>query len=141
MLEAIRKERPDIVIHLGAHDRDCYRVRLDFPEVAVFAVQGNCDLGSAAPLEDIVSLGPVKAYITHGHMYNVKWGDYSSLAYAAMEQGAKIAMFGHTHEPYNCDIGSIKVLNPGTAGRGRLTTYAMVEVLDNGGIITEIKDL
>ena len=58
-----------------------------------------------------------------------------------MEQGAKIAMFGHTHEADYEEIGGVKVINPGTAGAGRRLTWALVEVFDNGGIACEIRDI
>ena len=141
MLDAIRCSRPDVVIHLGDYERDVEKVRTEFPEIAVYNVCGNCDMYPSAPNVDIVPLGPVKAFITHGHLYNVEWGDLSSLAYAAREQGAQIAMFGHTHRAVNDEFCSVKLLNPGTAGRGRELTWAMVEVYPNGGITTEIREL
>ena len=59
-------------------------------------MRGNCDISSDAPDTDIVPLGPVKAFICHGHTYGVEYGRLDSLVYAAQEAGAKIAMFGHT---------------------------------------------
>ena len=46
-----------------------------------------------------------------------------------------------TDEALNEDFGSVKLLNPGTAGKGRELTYAVVEVFDNGGIAAEIRKL
>ena len=63
------------------------------------------------------------------------------LVYAAQEAGAKIAMFGHTHEAYYGEAGGVQLLNPGTAGKGRTLTWAVVTVFDNGAIVCEIKDL
>ena len=141
MKEAVFRIRPDIIIHLGDHDRDAEILREEFPEISLYVVQGNCDIASDAPEWDIVPMGPVKAYITHGHMFDVKWGHLDSLVYAAMEQEAKIAMYGHTHEAEVEEIGGVKLVNPGTAGRGRNQTFAIVEVFENGGISCEIKDL
>ena len=140
MLEAVRRYRPDVIIHLGDHERDAEQLRRDFPEIPLYVVCGNCDIGSRGLLADVVPLGPVKAYITHGHLYNVSWST-DSLVYAAMEAGCNIAMFGHTHVPENTEFGSVKVVNPGTAGKGRNLTYAVVEIFDNGGIACEIRDL
>ena len=83
----------------------------------------------------------MKAFITHGHLYNVKYGMLDSLVYAAQEQGAKIAMFGHTHEADYEEMGGVKLINPGTAGAGRRFTYALVEVYPNGGVTCEIREL
>lgn len=141
MLEAVRRCRPDVMIHLGDHERDAERLREEFPEIPLYCVCGNCDIGGRAPDTDIVPLGPVKAFITHGHLFNVKYGRLDSLVYAAMEQGARIAMFGHTHEADYEEIGGVKVINPGTAGAGRRLTWALVEVFDNGGIACEIRDI
>lgn len=141
MAEAVRRCRPDVIIHLGDHDGDTDILRLEFPEIPLYSVRGNCDMCSSAPDTDVVPLGPVKAFITHGHLYNVHYGRLDSLVYAAQEQGAKIAMFGHTHEALYEEIGGVQVLNPGTAGKGRNLTWATVEVFDNGGIICEIQPL
>ncbi len=141
MLEAIRRYRPDVVIHLGDYERDADVIRREFPDIALYNVCGNCDMVPSSPAEDTVQLGPVKAFITHGHLYDVNWGDYSRLGYAALERGASIAMFGHTHMPLNDDFGSVKLLNPGSAGRGREPTWAKVEVYENGAVSASIAPL
>ena len=140
MLEAVRRCQPDCVIHLGDHDRDTESLRREFPEIPLYSVRGNCDFGADAPLSDVVQLGPVKAFITHGHAYNVHYG-VTNLVYAAQEAGAQLAMYGHTHVPDYQECGGVQVLNPGTAGKGRKLTWALVTVFDNGGIICEIRDL
>lgn len=141
MVEAVRRSRPDVIIHLGDHDRDTDILRREFPEIPLYNVCGNCDFYPSAPQTDLVPLGPVKAFITHGHLYNVDYDRLDSLVYAAQEQGAKLAMYGHTHRALYEEIGGVKVLNPGTAGKGRKLTWALVEVFDNGGIACEIRDL
>lgn len=140
-LEVIRMWKPDIVIHLGDHSRDADEMCDEFPDIPVYSVRGNCDLASDAPDTDIVPLGPVKAFITHGHLYSVDYGTVDSLVYAAQEAGAAIAMFGHTHRAEYTEVGGVQVLNPGTAGKGRELTWASVEVFDNGGVICQIKDM
>ena len=140
MVKAVRQTKPDAIIHLGDHQRDTLCLQEEFPEIPLYCVRGNCDISSDAPDKAVVQLGPVKAFLTHGHLYNVTWST-DSLVYAAMEAGCNIAMFGHTHVPENTEFGSVKVLNPGTAGKGRNLTYAVVEIFDNGGIAVEIKDL
>lgn len=141
MTEAVRRVRPDVIIHLGDYERDGQTLRAEFPGTPFYAVRGNCDIGGRAPDRDIVPLGPVKAFITHGHLYNVKWGRFDSLVYAAQEQGAKIAMFGHTHEADYEELGGVKLINPGTAGSGTRRTWALIEVYENGGITCEIREL
>ena len=141
MLEAVRRCQPDLVIHLGDHDEDAEEVRLEFPELPVYTVCGNCDYVTDAPETDLVPLGPVKAFITHGHLYNVKYLGPQRLAYAALEQGAQIAMFGHTHCAMQEWMGEVLVLNPGTAGKGRDLSWALVEVTDKGEIFCSLNEL
>ena len=140
MVEAVRRVRPDVLIHLGDYERDTEILRREFPELPLYSVCGNCDMAAMSPLTDTVPLGPVKALICHGHSYAVEYG-IDRLVYAAQEQGAKIALFGHTHSAYNGEVGGVKVVNSGTAGRGRELTYAFIEVFDNGGIASEIREL
>lgn len=140
-IEAIRRYRPDVIIHLGDYERDAQELREEFPELPLYSVCGNCDIYPSAPETELVPLGAVKAFITHGHLYNVHYGRLDSLVYAAQEQGAKLALFGHTHEALYEELGGVQVLNPGTAGKGRELTWAAVQVFDNGGIICEIKPL
>lgn len=139
MVQAVRRARPDLLIHLGDYERDAGVLRREFPELPLFAVCGNCDVVPLAPAVDLVPLGPVKAMITHGHLYNVKYG-LDSLVYAAQEKEAKLALFGHTHQALYEEIGGVKLLNPG-AGCGPHASWALVEVFDNGGIACEIKPL
>ena len=133
MLEALRRCRPDLIIHLGDHDRDTLCLEEEFPDIPLYRVCGNCDFAPIAPLADIVPLGPVKALICHGHSYGVDWG-LDRLAYAAEERGCQLALFGHTHHAEQQQLGGVQLVNPGTAGKGRRLTWALIEVLDNGGI-------
>ncbi|MDO4972855.1 MAG: YfcE family phosphodiesterase [Eubacteriales bacterium] len=140
MLEAVRTLRPDVLIHLGDHDRDAEALRRTFPELPLHVVRGNCDILGNTPERLVVELGPVKAFCTHGHLYSVDWS-FDYLVYAAQEAGAKLALCGHTHEAANLEIGGVQVLNPGTAGKGRTLSCGLVTVFDNGGIACEIRPL
>lgn len=140
-IEAVRRCRPDLIIHLGDYVRDADTIRQEFPDIPLYCVRGNCDIAADAPDSDIVPMGPVKVFITHGHNYNVKYGGCTNLVYAAMEAGAKVAVYGHTHEAEYDELGGVIVLNPGTAGKGRRLTWAVLQVSDNGGITVDIKNL
>ena len=140
MVRTVRSYRPDIVLHLGDHARDTDILRREFPDIPVFSVCGNCDFGDSAPETLVVPLGPVRLFLAHGHQYNVRWTlDY--LVYAAQEAGAKGALFGHTHEAANVEIGGVQVVNPGTAGKGLTLSWASLTVFDNGGVACEIHEL
>ena len=141
MLDAVSRCRPDAVFHLGDHDRDTVALLKRFPEIPLYNVAGNCDFSSLAPNVLTVSLGPVKAFLTHGHLYHVDYGRVDSLVYAAQEAVCQLALFGHTHIPYHEDVGGVKVVNPGTAGKGRSLTWALLTICENGGIAVAMKDL
>jgi len=141
MLAAALECRPDVLIHLGDHDRDAQVLRRALPDTPLYAVCGNCDLMPLAPERLVVPFGPVKAFLTHGHLYNVSPWHMDSLVYAAQEQGARIAMFGHTHTPANDTLGGVTLINPGTAGKGRTLTWAHVTIFDNGAVSCEIRTL
>lgn len=141
MLRALREERPDMIIHLGDGARDVEAVRREFPDIPLRQVCGNCDVSRDLPLDDILELGEVRTLITHGHGHSVDWGRLDSLAYAAQERKCTLAMFGHTHSPENTAVGGVRLINPGTAGRGHRLTYALVEVYENGGVTAEIREI
>jgi putative phosphoesterase len=140
-LEAVRRTQPDVIIHLGDHDRDAISISQEFPEIPMYYVCGNCDIAPLAPVRSTVQLGPVKAFITHGHLYNVDFNNVDSLVYAARENEASLVLFGHTHRVLYDTVGGVTVINPGTAGKGRRLTYALLDIMDNGGIGCTIKDL
>ena len=140
MAEAVRRSRPDLIIHLGDYERDAFALREEFPHIPFYNVCGNCDMAQRSPIWNTVQIGPVKAYICHGHMHNVKY-QLHSLYYAALENSASLALFGHTHIPCNEEIGGVKLINPGSAGKGRKPTWALLEVFDNGGVYCNILEL
>lgn len=140
MVDAVQRSRPDAVIHLGDHDRDTDVLLKRFPEIPLYHVAGNCDFAALAPNVLTVPLGPVRAFLTHGHLYHVDYGNVDSLVYAAQEAKCQLALFGHTHIPFHEDIGGVKVVNPGTAGKGRHLTWALLTIFENGGIGVEFRD-
>ena len=141
MLRTARQAQADVLIHLGDHDRDALPLREAFPDTPLFSVCGNCDMLPLAPETLVVQLGPVKAFLTHGHLYSVSRWYTDSLVYAAQEQEAQIAMFGHTHTAVYETVGGVTLVNPGTAGKGRDLTWALVTVFDNGAVSCEIRRL
>ncbi len=142
MLAAAEREKPDVLIHLGDHDRDALLLRSLLPETPLYSVCGNCDMFMPlAPEKLVVQLGPVKAFLTHGHLYNVSSRQADSLVYAAQEEGCSVAMFGHTHRAVNGQLGGVTLINPGTAGKGADLSWALVGVFENGAVSCEIRSL
>lgn len=124
----------DLLLHAGDHFDDAIFLSnlLAFP---VIGVRGNCDF--AGPWEELVDAGGVKILLIHGHQYGVK-RSLQSLAYRAQEAGAKVVVFGHTHEPEIEWVNDILLFNPGSTIRPRgackYPTYGILTVKE--GVIT-----
>ena len=123
------------LIHLGDMVEDARELaRLTGAHLDLVA--GNCDfLSREARLVTLEAEG-VRMMLCHGDAYGVKYG-YDRLSYAASELGAKIALFGHTHEAFCGFVGEVLLLNPGALKKGR---YAILE-LDNGSFRPFLKTL
>ena len=77
-------------------------------------------------------------FAVHGHRYHVKNG-LLSLRYAALEQGAHIALFGHTHCPY-CEFrDGLWLLNPGACGGSNPTCGVIT--MENHKIFCQTKEV
>ena len=125
------------VIFLGDGLRDVENTAADYPDRTFYCVPGNCDFGADAPKVRLEILGGRRFFFTHGHLHGVKYGMYT-FELAAREQKADIALFGHTHEPYQEYADGVYYLNPGSLGYGG--TYGYVDVV-SGGIVTNIVPL
>ncbi|MBQ8109648.1 MAG: metallophosphoesterase [Clostridia bacterium] len=134
-LERCKREKYDAVFHLGDYHSDARWLerRLEMP---VIAVAGNCDMFSQQPRMALWSCGRHRLLAVHGHLQDVKYG-YDRLSYFAEEQGANIALFGHTHRPCVEMSGSVLLINPGALMDG---CYAEL-VLDGDRAVPYLKSL
>ena len=88
--------RPDGVLFLGDGLRDAERLEQDIPW---YMVSGNCDwFGGERPDEIVMAMEGHTLLLTHGHRYSVKSG-LGALLYHAVEVGADVVTYGHTHVP------------------------------------------
>ena len=134
MARLTEKHRPDRVLHLGDHFSDMAKLRLRFPEIPMEGVRGNCDRpGSPERLQ--LTLEGVRVLMVHGHGQGVK-EDLERLYLTALEAGAALALFGHTHRPLRTRKGAVTLLNPGSVGRGYPPSYALLR-LENGAFEAE----
>ena len=120
-------ENPDLILHLGDHDSDAMDLARERPDLDICYVCGNCDspFGGAAKTF-CRTCGGVKIFAAHGHTYGVK-NSLLRFSYAAREQGAQVALFGHTHCPF-CEMrDGLWLMNPG-ACKGWNPTYGLVEI-------------
>ncbi|MBO5560069.1 MAG: metallophosphoesterase [Firmicutes bacterium] len=124
----------DAVIHLGDNTDDVDFIRRNY-RLPVYTVAGNCDYGSTAPPENIVTFEDKKVFFTHGHAYNVKY-NADMVKERAESFGADICLFGHTHMPCVKIERGIIVMNPGSLTEprgGSKPSYGIIKI-ENGKI-------
>jgi len=138
MLKAVALEYPEVILHLGDHDRDCSTIEWEYPDIPLHSVRGNCDRTSCGRDIDEFTLCGRQFFMTHGHQYGVKTG-ISSIISSSASRGADVLLFGHTHVPHNSSLAGMIIVNPGSIGIGG-KTYAIL-MLKNGVITCEIKSL
>ena len=131
MIAAIELEKPDMCFFLGDGERDIARVMDRYPDMPVYAVRGNCDFRTDLGSSLVCEVEGVTILATHGHMSNVKREEnLDTLASQALEAGADVALFGHTHcQNLSWNYG-VMLLNPGSAGRGYYPGYAVLTAED-----------
>ena len=100
-----------------------------YPDMPIYAVRGNCDFNTNLNNILLLRIDGVTIYMTHGHLSYVKYEyRFETLASQALDAGADIAVFGHTHEQHLSEFNGITLLNPGSAGRGYYPSYAVLYI-------------
>lgn len=122
MCRAIAREQPRMMLHLGDGWRDVDEARRRFPDLPIEQVPGNCDFRAGESAVRVILIAGKKIMLCHGHTLGVKY-DLNRLLYAALEKEADAVLFGHTHKPYVDIVRGVVMLNPGTVGNGRRSTY------------------
>ena len=92
-------------------------------------VRGNNDFTSSLSSFTVFELNGHRFFICHGHRHGVNSGA-SRLIGAARENSANVALFGHTHVPFNKTVNGITLINPGSVGQARSRlgeTFALCE--------------
>ena len=135
MADAIAFEQPDLCFFLGDGERDLGEIEEMFPKLKIYAVRGNCDFRTMLSSSLCCELGGVTIYATHGHLSAVKYEyDLETLTSQALEVGAEVALFGHTHRQHLSYNRGVMLLNPGTAHYG---DYAVLTI-ENGRCSAEL---
>ena len=120
----------EYLIHLGDHIWDLDNIEF---KGKTFSVKGNTDRFAKGDVEKVFTVEGYNVWLTHGHLYNVKYG-LNKLFYSALEKNVDIVFFGHTHVPLNIDYEDILFFNPGslTYPRGNNRgTYGIIELDEN----------
>lgn len=132
----------DKILHLGDFTKDAKKIS-NLTSKEVLVVKGNCDmLDKKNPLELCIEFEGCKILMVHGHEYNVKLG-LTKLYYRAMEQGADLVLYGHSHILAIDKIDDILFLNPGSVTLPRSNngkTYIYLD-LEGGNINYQVKYL
>lgn len=126
-----------LVVHLGDGAADFTAIR-EFCTIRSLQIAGNCDFSSPFPEEAEFRFGGQVFFATHGHRYGVKH-DLYRFSCAARSRGARVALFGHTHQALTMYDDGLYLINPGSLGHGG--TYATVDIDSAGGIVANIVKL
>lgn len=132
MQEAIDREHPDHVIHLGDHTRDAEELQRLYPMLPVLSVRGNCDHDMSCRELAVTEIGGFRFFAAHGHRYGVKQG-LLAFELAAREASADVALFGHTHHGVCEEYNGLWLMNPGSCGSSARPSYGIVEI-KNGSL-------
>ncbi len=118
----------DLLIHLGdiGRDKDYIAALCDCP---MEVVAGNNDFMSSDAREILLPLGKHLALLTHGNQYAVHGGPFIIKRHA-MERGADIVMYGHTHVPLVDLSDDVWVLNPGSLSLPRNSSRPSFIIMD-----------
>lgn len=131
----LSQTKAEVVIHLGDGEGDADLAARSFPEKMFLQVRGNCDWGSQLPPAGEFEAAGAKIFYTHGHLYGVKSGDYRIIS-EARERGAKILLFGHTHQAREDYEDGLYIMNPGRLS-GWEPSYGTIDITPQG-IVTNI---
>lgn len=123
------------VIFMGDGIEDFSCLIKDFPEPEYIAVSGNCDFCSDGELQRIVNIEGFKFLISHGHRHGVKTS-LAGLKKAALDVGANVCLFGHTHMQLVKSEHGILFMNPGSITKPRVgePSFGVINIKD--GVIT-----
>lgn len=124
-----QKAGTDLFLHLGDGEREVEDLLSLMPGLPLRFVRGNCDLASFAPETSLVQAEKARIFMTHGHLYQVKFS-LKGLAEEARALHASVALFGHTHCPYYHFEDGLHILNPGSLSipRGSERGFGVIEV-------------
>ncbi|WP_040212396.1 metallophosphoesterase [Clostridium polynesiense] len=134
-------EKAEVLIHLGDNVEDALYLKRNF-KGEVYYVKGNCDPYNSAPAESIIELQGIKIFAAHGDRYGVKMGTIM-LKMQALEAGAQVALYGHTHIASMEEEEGIWIINPGSAALPRMgkKSIAFLDVQKDKKVIPYIYTL
>ncbi len=118
----------DMIIHLGDGERDLGRLDELVAGRKVVQVCGNCDIYSQLPVNELVDAAGVRIFCSHGHAEFVKHGTQAFIE-KARSTGARIALYGHTHQAVTKYDDGLHIMNPGSIRAGE---YGIIDITPSG---------
>ena len=79
MIRAVKREEPDMILHLGDCVVDADALRREFPHTTMVNVPGNCDF-SRGDTERLIDIDGYKVLMCHGHTYKLFYDKHNGLA-------------------------------------------------------------
>ena len=126
MYQAIERQQPQQIIHLGDLMEDAEEVAHAYPMLPFCMVPGNCDGWTMEPLKKQITLAGVPILLSHGHLWGVKQSYHAAYA-DARACGARILLFGHTHRALCEQLeDGLWVMNPGMSR----SSYGLIDLED-----------
>ncbi|KAJ6659179.1 hypothetical protein lerEdw1_019482 [Lerista edwardsae] len=100
----------------------------------VHVVRGDFDEGYSYPEQKVVTVGPFRIGLIHGHQV-VPWGDMGSLAILRRQLNVDILISGHTHRFEALEHENKFYINPGSAtgaynalGRNIVPSFVLMDI-------------
>lgn len=124
----------EVIVHCGDGDEQVQFLKNNYKDKMIVGVRGNCDLYSTLSPREVIRVCGKTIFITHGHLYNAKFGLYN-LVCAAREEKADILLFGHTHSAVTDYEDGLHIMNPGSC-HGYAASYGYIDITDKGEIVT-----
>lgn len=118
----------DMVIHLGDGEKDFALLERELQGKRLVQVCGNCDFYSLLPCNEIIDTENARIFCSHGHTELVKHGT-GAFIQKARNLGARIALYGHTHQSVTSYDDGLYIMNPGCARNGE---YGIIDITPNG---------
>lgn len=128
----------DMWLHAGDYSQDAAFLA-ELTGLPVTAVAGNCDGQTAAKVDEFISAGGKKLWLTHGH--NCRAGERTAeLAWWGRKYGVDAVIYGHSHIPDITLADGLLIFNPGSPWkpRGNHAPSCGILKIDGGEITAEI---
>lgn len=131
-------EKADAVIHAGDIGSEHFYEKLLKKSKKLYAVLGNNDM-LPIPFQQVFTLDNVKIALIHGELATGSRENW--LLYHFANDKPDLIIFGHTHMPFQLELGSVTLLNPGSPRKGRGlngNSYVVMET-ENGRFALKFK--